>query len=225
MRHFVSNNENIKLEQLKAHMPSIIGGQFNRIIKTAKFEESYSSRLFKKPVTIANLYKHRDDGFKLTFKQFISNNQGVLTYPKTSNDYINNMVDDAISKFNLFKSFVYRDVHTDEFERSDGFNTLKFDLILSVNISNDGFCIEQLQVKAYYKLLINQSKRYYIYIKDKEFYPSMYFEIRYTEDGTVVSSSTLFQFIKTVESIWDCTFDFNQLDINGMKTTTEMLLI
>lgn len=219
MRYLISETEGQKLGLLNFHLPSMIGGELKRIIKTAKFEESYSSRLFKKPVIINNLYKHRDDGFKLTFKQFICNSQGQLSYTKTPNDYINNMVDDAISKFNLFKSFVYKDIYKGKDGVSDGFETLKFDLILSVSLRPDGFFIDQLQV------MLNKQKRFSFYIKDQEFPPNLYFEIHYTSDGVVVESSTLTRFIKTVELVWDFTLDFNKLDIQGMKTITEMLLI
>lgn len=225
MRYSISHSEHTYLECLKSHILVMMGIELKRITKTSKFEETYASRAFKNPVLIKKLHNYSDLSFCVTFRQFLRVEDGEITYTPTPNDYINTMIDDAISKFRLFKSFVYKDYKTNQVAPTAGFDTLKFDLILHIHAESESFTIEGLQIKSYYGLMCNEPKRFFIYIKDQEFTNNLYFEVRYTSNGTLVESSSLPRFIKTVESIWECELNFNNLDINGLKTTTEMLLI
>lgn len=225
MKYTISHNEHTYLEFLKSHMPALMGIELKRITKTSKFEETYASRAFKKPVLIKKLHNYSELSFCVTFRQFLTIENGEIVYTPTPNDYINKMIDDAILKFRLFKSFVYKDYKTSRVEPTAGFDTLKFDLILHLHTEPDSFTIEGLQIKSYYGLMCNEPKRFFIYIKDREFTNNLYFEVRYTSNGTLVAHSSLPKFINTVEAIWECELNLNNLDINGMKTTTEMLLI
>lgn len=225
MRYSISHSEHTYLEHLKSHMPAMMGIELKRITKTSKFEETYASRAFKNPVLIKKLHHYSDLSFFVTFRQFLRVENSEITYTPTPNDYINKMIDDAILKFRLFKSFVYKDYKTNQIAPTAGFDTLKFDLILHIHAEPDSFTIEGLQIKSYYGLMCNEPKRFFIYIRDQEFTNNLYFEVRYTRNGTLVENSSLPKFIKTVESIWECEFNWNDLDIKGMKTTTEMLLI
>lgn len=225
MRYTISHSEHTYLECLKSHMPAMMGIELKRITKTSKFEETYASRAFKNPVLIKKLHNYSELSFCVTFRQFLTIEHGEITYTPTPDDSINKMIDDAILRFRLFKSFVYKDYKTGLVVPTAGFDTLKFDLILHIHAELDYFKIEGLQIKSYYGLMCNEPKRFFIYIKDREFTNNLYFEVRYTGNGTLVESSSLPKFIKTVEAIWECEFNLNNLDINGMKTTTEMLLI
>lgn len=225
MRYPISDNEQPYLDMLRLQMPSIIGAGVNRITKTTKFEENYSSRVFKQPLIIKKINKFCDYSFRLTFRQFLRIENGEIVYTPTPLGYINNMLDDAILKFRIFKSFSYKNCLTLNPVISDGFSNLKFDLILDVKVFNDSFNVESLQVKGYYGLTSSQAIRYLIFIKDKSFLNQEYYEIRYTPNGDIVASSGLCRFIKIVESIWEHSLDFYNLDVDSMKTTTDMLLI
>jgi hypothetical protein len=52
-----------------------------------------------------------------------------------------------------------------------------------------------------------------------------YLEIRYTKNRELVTSSNLLQFIRKIEAVWGHSFNFDNLNVVGMKTITEMLLI
>lgn len=225
MKYLISHEQYMYLEQVKAQILSMMGTELKSITKTSKFEESYSSRAFKQPVFIKKISILNDIGFRLTFRQFLKVENGEITYTRTPTDYINRMIDDAILKFRVFKSFVYKDYKTLAFVPTAAFDTLKFDLILDVDIMPDSFNIKSLQIKSYYGLMVNEPKRFCVYIKDREFANNLYFEIRYNKDGTLVDGSSLPRLIETVESIWEYELDLNNLDIDGMRTTTEMLLI
>lgn len=225
MKYSINHNERIYLESLKTQMPFIIGDVLKNITKTSRFEESYTSRTLKKPVIIKKLKIFNENEFRLTFRQFLRIENGCIVYTPTPNNYINTMIDDTILKLQLFKSFVYKDFNTGAVVESAAFDTLKFDLILDIDVHHDSFRIKNLQIKSYYSLMCHDPKRFMIYIKDRKFANNFYFEIRYTEDGKIVKSSSLYQFIKTVESIWEYNLDFNNLNIAEMKATTEMLLI
>jgi len=224
MKYSISHHEQLYLAELKAHFPSMMGIKIDRIIKTAKFEESYSSRAFKQNLIIKKINRLCDNSYRLTFRQFLRIENGQIKYTPTPTVYINNMIDDAILKFNLFKSFSYKNGITKETVMSEGFESLKFDLVLDIKILPDSFKIDSLQVKAYYALS-SYTIRFLICVKDQSFLNQEYYEIRYTSNGDVVTSSNLCRFIKTIEHIWEHPLDFKNLDVESMKTTTDMLLI
>lgn len=223
MKYPINHTEQLYLAELKAYMPALIGTEINLIVKTTKFEENYSSRAFKQELIIKKIKNRCENSFRLTFRQFLKIEDGEIIYTPTPTVYINNMLDDAISKFRLFKSFTYKNYIT--LNTVDGFESLKFDLILDVQVGPNDFKIESLQVKGYYGLTASQAIRYSIFIKDKTFLNQECYEIRYTSTGEVVTSSNLCRFIKTVENIWEHQLDFNNLDVSSMKTITDMLLI
>lgn len=224
MRYCIGNSDQILLEHLKTQMPAIIGDKLRKITKTSKFEDSYSSRIFKQPVIIKKLYKFSDDGFSVTFRNFLKIDNDRITYTPTPLNYVNAMIDDSILKFNLLNSFVYRNFK-DDVASTDGFDSLKFDLTLDIYAESASFRIENLQIKSYYSLFINQSRSFYLYTKDQVFVNEPYLEIRYTKNRELVKSSNLLQFIKKIEAVWGHSFNFDNLNVVGMKTITEMLLI
>lgn len=225
MRYCISDQDRTHIDHLKLHMPTIIGDELKKVIKTSKFEDTYRSRAFKKPVIINKNNLSEDSLFKLTFREFLRIENGSIVYTKTPNDYINKMIDNAILKFNLFKSFVYKEIKTGKLHSPDGFNTLKFDLILHIHAYADSYSIIQLQINSYYSLLVRDYQKFYMYIKNREFANNAYVEIRYDAQGVELSISNLSRFIKVVEEIWESPLDFNNLNISAMKATTEMLLI
>lgn len=224
MRYCIGNNDQLLLDHLKTQMPAIMGDKLRKITKTSKFEDSYSSRIFKQPVIIKKLYKFSDDGFSVTFRNFLKIENDHITYTPTPLNYINTMIDQAILKFNLLNSFVYRNFK-DDVASTDGFDSLKFDLTLDIYAQSDSFRIENLQIKSYYSLFINQSRSFYLYTKDQVFVNDPYLEIRYTKNREIVESSNLLQFIKKIEAVWGHSFNFDNLNVVEMKTITEMLLI
>lgn len=224
MRYCIGHSDQILLDHLKTQMPAIMGDKLRKITKTSKFEDSYSSRIFKQPVIIKKLYKFSDDGFSVTFRNFLKIENDCITYTPTPLNYLNTMIDDAILKFNLLNSFVYRNFK-DDVASTDGFDSLKFDLTLDIYADSDSFRIENIQIKSYYSLFINQSRSFYLYTKDQVFVNEPYLEIRYTKNRELVTSSNLLQFIKKIEAVWGHSFNFDNLNVVGMKTITEMLLI
>lgn len=224
MRYCIGHSDQILLDHLKTQMPAIIGDKLRKITKTSKFEDSYSSRIFKQPVIIKKLYKFSDDGFSVTFRNFLKIENDRITYTPTPLNYLNTMIDDAILKFNLLKSFVYRNFK-DDVASTDGFDSLKFDLTLDIYANPASFSIENIQIKSYYSLFINQSRSFYLYTKDQVFVNEPYLEIRYTKNRELVTSSNLLQFIRKIEAVWGHSFNFDNLNVVGMKTITEMLLI
>lgn len=225
MRYSINNSQQFYIDSIKEHLPCIMGSSLGKVVKTSKFDDTYKSRAFNKDLIIKKLFQHKEHEFQLTFRQFLKIDNGLITYNPTPTDFINKVIDDAILKFNLFKSFVFEDCNTGAIVHSAGLNELKFDFILDVRTTNDGLDIINFEVKSYYSLFNHASKKFYICIKDKKFLNPSSLDLRYNQNGKLLSSSSFLQFIRKVEAVWEESLDFNNLRVEEMKTVTSMILI
>lgn len=224
MTYHLSSDEQLKIDCLKDYMPSLLGGHFGKITKTSKFEETYKSRIFKKPVIIKEISKGYAFGFyQLTFREFLRIDKGSIVFDPTPNEFINLLLQDAVSRFNLLKSFVYTDLKTGVVT-NDGFDLLKFDLVLKINIYPNHFDIEEVHIRSYYSLVNKRHKSYSVFMLSHQFHNHFDIEIKYDKQGHVLPS-TLHRLIVSVESLLGHSLDFSNLNIEDIRMTTEMILI